>query len=83
MLPAQPPGLGLVPAGAVGMAVSVAAALRLPESSVVLVVLLLGYVDTVALVVPATLVSFVLVQRLPQGRGVPASGEQPTDRTTH
>ncbi|MEU0950045.1 chloride channel protein [Streptomyces canus] len=77
------PGLGLVPAMAVGMAASVTAALRLPVSGVVLVVLLLGNVDTVALVVLAAVVSFVLVQRLPQGPGIPAVGEQPTDRTAH
>ncbi|WP_020121634.1 chloride channel protein [Streptomyces canus] len=77
------PGLGLVPAMAVGMAASVTAALRLPVSGVVLVVLLLGNVDTVALVVLAAVVSFVLVQRLPQGPGVPGTGEQPSDRTAH
>jgi len=75
------PGLGLVPAMAVGMAASVTAALRLPVSSVVLVVLLLGNVETVALVVLAAVVSFVLVQRLPQGPGVPALGERPPERT--
>ncbi|MFF4628064.1 chloride channel protein [Streptomyces griseorubiginosus] len=75
------PGLGLVPAMAVGMAASVTAALRLPVSSVVLVVLLLGNVDTVALVVLAAVMSFVLVQRLPQGPAVPAAGERPSDPT--
>ncbi|MEU5040014.1 chloride channel protein [Streptomyces griseorubiginosus] len=75
------PGLGLVPAMAVGMAASVTAALRLPVSSVILVVLLLGNVDTVALVVLAAVMSFVLVQRLPQGPAIPATGEQPTGRT--
>ena len=75
------PGLGLVPAMAIGMAASVTAALRLPVSSVVLVVLLLGNVDTVALVVLAAVVSFVLVQRLPQGPDVPAVAERPADRT--
>ena len=75
------PGLGLVPAMAVGMAASVTAALKLPVSGVVLVVLLLGNVDTVALVVLAAVVSFVLVQRVPQGPDIPAFGEQSTDRT--
>jgi H+/Cl- antiporter ClcA len=75
------PGLGLVPAMAVGMAASVTAALRLPVSSVVLVVLLLGNVDTVALVVLAAVVSFVLVQWLPQGPDVPVFGEGPAERT--
>lgn len=74
------PGLGLVPAMAVGMAASVSAALRVPVSSVVLVVLLLGNVDTVALVVLAVVVSFVVVQLLPQGPRIPAFGEPPAGR---
>ncbi|WP_275297629.1 chloride channel protein [Streptomyces sp. CdTB01] len=76
------PGLGLVPAMAAGMAASVTAALRLPVSSVVLVVLLLGNVDTVALVVIASVVSFVLTQRLPQGPSVPPFGKRPAERAT-
>ena len=75
------PGLGLVPAMAVGMAASVTAALRVPVSSVVLVVLLLGNVDTVALVVLAAVVSFVVVQLLPQGPRIPAFSEPPAGRT--
>ncbi|MFI9835166.1 chloride channel protein [Streptomyces sp. NPDC051913] len=74
------PGLGLVPAMAVGMAAAVTAALRLPVSSVVLVVLLLGNVDTVALVVLASVVSFVLAQRLPEGPHIPAISETSADR---
>ncbi|MFF4804298.1 chloride channel protein [Streptomyces sp. NPDC001351] len=76
------PGLGLVPAMAVGMAASVTAALRLPVSSVVLVVLLLGNVETVALVVLAAVVSFVVVQLLPQGPGIPAFREPPAGRSS-
>ncbi|MFG2331504.1 chloride channel protein [Streptomyces sp. NPDC048604] len=74
------PGLGLVPAMAVGMAASVTAALRLPVSSVVLVVLLLGNVETVALVVLAAVGSFVVTQLLPQGPRIPAFAEQPPGR---
>ncbi|MFF5183928.1 chloride channel protein [Streptomyces sp. NPDC000345] len=74
------PGLGLVPAMAAGMAASVTAALRLPVSSVILVVLLLGNVDTVALVVLAAVVSFVLTQLLPQGPGIPSFSERPAGR---
>ncbi|MFI7501326.1 chloride channel protein [Streptomyces sp. NPDC049687] len=74
------PGLGLVPAMAAGMAASVTAALRLPVSSVVLVVLLLGNVDTVALVVLAAVMSFVVAQLLPQGPSIPAFGERPPGR---
>ncbi|GLP65848.1 hypothetical protein TUSST3_24680 [Streptomyces sp. TUS-ST3] len=76
------PGLGLVPAMAAGMAASVTAALRLPVSSVILVVLLLGNVDTVALVVLAAVGSFVLTQRLPQGPPIPAVGEGAADAAT-
>ncbi|MEU3338220.1 chloride channel protein [Streptomyces sp. NPDC006668] len=77
------PGLGLVPAMAVGMAATVTAALRLPVSGVVLVVLLLGNVETVALVVLAAVVSFVVVQMLPQGPSLPAVGEQPAEQPAH
>ncbi|MGW2525112.1 chloride channel protein [Streptomyces sp. NPDC001617] len=77
------PGLGLVPAMAAGMAASVTAALQLPVSSVVPVVLLLGNVDTVALVVLAAVAPFVLVQRLPQGPSLPAIGERPLERAAH
>ncbi len=66
------PGFGLVPAMAAGMAASVTAALRLPVSGALLVVLLLGNVDTVALVVLAAVVSFAVTQLLPQGPGIPA-----------
>ncbi|MFF9132935.1 chloride channel protein [Streptomyces sp. NPDC014806] len=74
------PGLGLVPAMAAGMAASVTAALRLPVSSAILVVLLLGNVDTVALVVLAAVVSFVVSQRLPQGPRIPPFGAPRADR---
>ncbi|MFI9152495.1 chloride channel protein [Streptomyces sp. NPDC053367] len=75
------PGLGLVPAMAIGMAASVTAALRLPVSGVVLVVLLLGNVETVALVVIAAVGSFVVGQRLPPGPRVPEFGEGGARRT--
>lgn len=74
------PGLGLVPAMAAGMAASLTAALRVPVSSVVLVVLLLGNVDTVALVVLATVISFVVVETLPQGPAIPPFSEPPSGR---
>ncbi|MGI5451644.1 chloride channel protein [Streptomyces sp. CA-249302] len=75
------PGLGLVPAMAIGMASSVTAALRLPVSSVVLVVLLLGNVDTVALVVLAAVLSFVVTQRLPLGPRIPAFVKRAADQS--
>ncbi len=74
------PGLGLVPAMAVGMAASLTAALRVPVSSVVLVVLLLGNVDTVALVVLAAVLSFVVVEMLPQGPAIPPFSEPASGR---
>ncbi|MEW2402448.1 chloride channel protein [Streptomyces sp. NPDC046862] len=74
------PGFGLVPAMAAGMAASLTAALRLPVSSVILVVVLLGNVDTVAVVVLASVVSFVLTQLLPQGPRLPSPGELPPGR---
>lgn len=77
------PGFGLVPAMAACMAAAVTAALRLPISCVVLVVLLLGNVETVALVVLAAVISFVVAQLLPQGPPVPAPAEatRPTGPT--
>ncbi|MEU2287683.1 chloride channel protein [Streptomyces sp. NPDC013178] len=74
------PGFGLVPAMAAGMAASAAAALRLPVSSVVLVVLVLGNVETVPVVVLAAVVSFVLTELLPQGPRIPEFSERPTGR---
>ncbi|MFD0070990.1 chloride channel protein [Streptomyces sp. NPDC127166] len=75
------PGLGLVPAMAIGMAASVTAALRLPVSGVILVVLLLGNVETVALVVLAAVLSFVVTELLPQGPRIPPFEERPSGRT--
>lgn len=75
VLVAPLPGYGLVPAMAAGMGAAVTAALRLPVSGVMLVVLLLGNVETVAVVVLAAVVAFVLVQLLPQKPPVPSFGE--------
>ncbi|MFD9357012.1 chloride channel protein [Streptomyces sp. NPDC060031] len=74
------PGFGLVPAMAAGMAAAVTAALRLPVSSVVLVVLLLGNTETVAIVMLAAVLSFVLTQLLPQGPPIPAFSESSAGR---
>ncbi|MFF4535433.1 chloride channel protein [Streptomyces aureus] len=65
------PGFGVVPAMAAGMAAASAAALRLPVSCVVLVVLLVGNSGTVPVVVLAAVVSFVTVELLPQGPDIP------------
>ncbi|MEU5984789.1 chloride channel protein [Streptomyces sp. NPDC047434] len=71
------PGFGLVPAMAVGMAAAVTAGLRVPVCSVVLVVLLLGNVETVPVVVLAAVISFVVVELLPQGPEIPPFPDQP------
>lgn len=65
------PGFGVAPAMAAGMAAASAAALRLPVSCVVLVVLLVGNSATVPVVVLAAVVSFVTVELLPQGPDIP------------
>uniref|UniRef100_A0AAU3I4P6 Chloride channel protein n=1 Tax=Streptomyces sp. NBC_01393 TaxID=2903851 RepID=A0AAU3I4P6_9ACTN len=80
-LPAPLPGFGVVPTMAAGMAAASAAALRLPVSSVVLVVLLVGNSGTVPVVVLAAVVSFVTVELLPRGPDIPpfraAAGRAP------
>ncbi|MGW7198310.1 chloride channel protein [Streptomyces chryseus] len=59
------PGLGVVPGMAAGMAAAAAATLRLPVSSVVLVVLLLGSSDMIPVVILAAVVAFVTAELLP------------------
>ncbi|MEU4352297.1 chloride channel protein [Streptomyces sp. NPDC023838] len=74
------PGLGLVPAMAAGMAAATAATLRLPVSSVVLVVLLLGSSAMMPIVILAAVIAFVATELLPAGTAMPPStgAEQPT-----
>ncbi|MGW1541977.1 chloride channel protein [Streptomyces sp. NPDC002309] len=62
------PGLGVVPGMAAGMAAAAAAMLRLPVSSVVLVVLVLHSQEVIPVVILASVVAFVTVQLLPTGR---------------
>ncbi|MFD4142705.1 chloride channel protein [Streptomyces sp. NPDC058572] len=69
------PGLGVVPAMAAGMAAASASALRLPVSSVVLVVLLLGSAAMIPVMILAAVVAFVTVELLPSGPAVPPLGE--------
>ncbi|MEJ8672548.1 chloride channel protein [Streptomyces sp. MS1.AVA.1] len=80
------PGLGVVPGLAAGMAASAAAALRLPVSSAVLVVLLMGSGAMTPVVLLAAVVGFVTAQLLPPGRPVPPLGKpaphRPTPRPT-
>ncbi|WP_137991020.1 chloride channel protein [Streptomyces vilmorinianum] len=65
------PGLGVVPGMAAGMAAAATAVLRLPVSSVVLVVLLLGSADTVTVVILAAVTAFVTTELLPPGPSAP------------
>ncbi|MFJ8662109.1 chloride channel protein [Streptomyces sp. NPDC093795] len=59
------PGLGVIPAVAAGMAAATAAALRLPVSSVLLVVLVLGNTEMIPVVILAAVTSFVTAELLP------------------
>nr|WP_043731192.1 chloride channel protein [Streptomyces zinciresistens] len=68
------PGLGVVPGLAAGMAAAAAAALRLPVSSAVLVVLVMGGTEMTPVVILASVVGFATVQLLPAGRAVPPVG---------
>lgn len=68
------PGLGVVPGLAAGMAAAAAAALRLPVSSAVLVVLVMGSAAMTPVVMLSAVVAFVTVQMLPPGRAVPVPG---------
>lgn len=67
------PGLGVVPAMAAGMAAASAITLRLPVSSVVLVVLLMGTAAMMPVVILAAVVAFVITELLPAGRRPEAS----------
>ncbi|MGF0177090.1 chloride channel protein [Streptomyces sp. Marseille-Q5077] len=69
------PGLGVAPGLAAGMAASASAALRLPVSSAVLVVLLMGSGAMTPVVLLAAVVGFVTAQLLPPGRPVPPLGK--------
>lgn len=75
------PGLGVVPGMAAGMAASTASALRLPVSSIVLVVLVLDSAAMTPVVVLAAVVAFVTTQLLPRGSAHPPAGG-PADRQT-
>ncbi|MEU9145559.1 chloride channel protein [Streptomyces sp. NPDC048349] len=72
------PGLGLVPAMTAGMAAATAATLRLPVSSVVLVVLLLGGSAMMPLAILAAVIAFITTELLPTGTAPP-----PAPRAEH
>ncbi|MFC8588021.1 chloride channel protein [Streptomyces sp. NPDC057217] len=65
------PGLGVIPAAAAGMAAATAAALRLPVSSVALIVLVLGNSETIPVVILAAVTAFVVAELLPPGPSLP------------
>ncbi|MFG2990892.1 chloride channel protein [Streptomyces sp. NPDC048257] len=65
------PGLGIVPAMAAGMAATAVSALRLPVSSVVMVVLIMGGTEMIPVVFLSTVVAFVVTEMLPVGPPVP------------
>ncbi|MGW7191899.1 chloride channel protein, partial [Streptomyces sp. NPDC054838] len=60
------PGLGVVPAIAAGMAATTVAVLRLPVSSVVLVILLLGSSAVMPVAIIAAVIAFVVTELLPE-----------------
>ncbi|MFH8572914.1 chloride channel protein [Streptomyces sp. NPDC017993] len=70
------PGLGVVTAAATGMAAAAASALRLPVSSVALVVLVLGNAETIPVVILAAVAAFITTELLPAG----PSAEPPRPR---
>lgn len=65
------PGLGVIPGLAAGMAATATSAMRLPVSSVVLVVLVLGSTDMIPVAVISAVVAFVTTALLPAGPAVP------------
>ncbi|MCB5179045.1 chloride channel protein [Streptomyces antimicrobicus] len=65
------PGLGVGAGLAAGMAASLAAVVRLPVSSVLLVVLVLGSTTMIPVAILASVVAFVTVELLPAGPEVP------------
>ncbi|MEV6054737.1 chloride channel protein [Streptomyces sp. NPDC052107] len=69
------PGLGVVPGMAAGMAAATAGLLRLPVSSVLLVVLVLGSTAMMPVVILAAVIAFVTAELLPPGRAVPPMGK--------
>ncbi|MEV7522734.1 chloride channel protein [Streptomyces sp. NPDC091371] len=71
------PGFGVVPGMAAGMAAAAAATLRLPVSSVVLVVLLLGSAAMMPVAILAAVVAFVVTGLLPARPIKPEAAAEP------
>ncbi|MEV4946946.1 chloride channel protein [Streptomyces sp. NPDC053755] len=72
------PGLGVIPGASAGMAAAATAALRLPVSSVALVVLMLGNSETIPVVILAAVTAFATSELLPRG---PAAAPRPPEKT--
>ncbi|TDU80069.1 chloride channel protein [Streptomyces sp. KS 21] len=68
------PGLGIGAGLAAGMAAATVSALRLPVSSVVLVVLVLGSTEMIPVAILSTVVAFVTAELLPPGPPIPPVG---------
>ncbi|MFB6805602.1 chloride channel protein [Streptomyces sp. NPDC056387] len=71
------PGLGVGAGLAAGLAATTTAALRLPVSSVLLVVLVLGNTATMPVAILSSVVAFVVSGLLPAGPAVPPVGRMP------
>ncbi|MGW2994603.1 chloride channel protein [Streptomyces sp. NPDC001193] len=71
------PGLGVGAGLAAGMAAATVSALRLPVSSVVLVVLVLGSTELIPVAILATVVALVTIELLPPGPAIPPVGRMP------
>ncbi|MFD7838547.1 chloride channel protein [Streptomyces sp. NPDC059761] len=71
------PGLGVGAGLAAGMAAATVSALRLPVSTVILVVLVLGSTAMMPVAILSTVVAFVTAELLPPGPPVPPIGRTP------
>ncbi|MFJ3912646.1 chloride channel protein [Streptomyces vinaceus] len=71
------PGLGVGAGLAAGMAAATVSAMRLPVSSVVMVVLVLGSTDMIPVAILSAVVAFVTIELLPPGPAIPPVGRMP------
>ncbi|MFF4294327.1 chloride channel protein [Streptomyces vinaceus] len=71
------PGLGVGAGLAAGMAAATVTSMRLPVSSVVLVVLVLGSTDMIPVAILSAVVAFVTIELLPPGPAIPPVGRMP------
>ncbi|MEV6689483.1 chloride channel protein, partial [Streptomyces sp. NPDC051130] len=77
VLMAPLPGLGVVPAMAAGMAATAVSVMRLPVSSVVLVILLLGSSAMMPVAILAAVIAFVITELLPELPPLPPPAPRP------